>query len=233
MKGKKMERIKWVDELKGAVLVFICLGHMAGMIVIPQNLKNISETMTMMGVPAFFFLSGLLFQKKDDAPKQYIVRKTKALLIPYILLSMLFTVLDPYTYNPSYLIDVQHYPRLSLPAFLSLDKHLQASIEFFLGDLICTTIGISSRATLPLWFVFVLYFVTISFFWLQHRYESQKIMVITAVSFFCTALILHKFGFGGFLKIGPILMAFFFYTFGVLFSKYLQRLNGAARYSFY
>lgn len=225
MKEKERTRIKWVDELKGAVLVFICLGHITGMIYAPPSLKFLSGAITIMGVPAFFFLSGLLFQKRNDSSKQYIAKKTKALLIPYILLSMLFTILDPYTYNPSYLIKVLHYPKVTLPEFMPLDDYYQASIEFLLGDILCTTIGISSRATLPMWFVFVLYFVTISFFWVQNRYKSQKIVAIIALSCYCLALVMNKFGIGGFFKTGPILMAFFFYWLGVLSSKHLNRLG--------
>ena len=168
----------------------------------------------------FFFLSGLLYMSKVSTLKSYFTRKTKSLLIPYILLSLLFTLFDPYIYKPSYLVEVLHYPRLTLP--VTLNAFTQASIEFFFGDILCTAVGISSRATLPLWFVFVLYVVTVSYYWIYSMLRSQVKTGFIAVLFMVMAFVLCWLGIGTIFKIGPILMAFFFYWLGVLFSKRLQ-----------
>ncbi len=212
-------RIRWIDELKGAILVFICLGHIAGMVYTPPCVKYIADILTIIGVPIFFFLSGMLFKNKETSTKAYLQKKTKSLLIPYILLSILFTFFDPYIYNPTYLVNVLHYPRLVLPELLSINPHIQASLEFFIGDICCTLFGISSRATLPLWFVFVLYFVTIAYHWIFIKIKSQKVMAIIAILCAAMAFVLSYVGMGGHMKAGPILMAFFFYWFGVVMSN--------------
>lgn len=216
MKG---HRINWIDELKGFVLIMICIGHITGMVSSPPVIKFIADVLTMIGVPMFFFLSGLLFSIKMISTKDYFFKKTQSLLIPYFLLSFLFTLLDPYVYNSTYLVDVLHYPRFTLPESFSINPHLQASLEFFVGDIFCTFIGISSRATLPLWFVFVLYFVTIIYFYIHRICKSQILLMLIAIVAFVIALILNALELGSYLKIGPILMAFFFYSGGVIVSK--------------
>ena len=69
----KMQRIKWVDELKGAILIFICMGHLAGMIPVPSTIKTSADVLTMVGVPTFFFLSGLLYSAKDNSYRKYFI----------------------------------------------------------------------------------------------------------------------------------------------------------------
>lgn len=221
-------RIRWIDELKGAILVFICLGHIAGMVYTPPSVKYIADLLTIIGVPIFFFLSGMLFKNKETSTKAYLQKKTKSLLIPYILLSILFTFFDPYIYNPTYLVNVLHYPRLVLPELLSINPHIQASLEFFIGDICCTLLGISSRATLPLWFVFVLYFVTIAYHWIFIKTKSQKVMAIIAILCAAMAFVLSYVGMVGHMKAGPILMAFFFYWLGTVFIrrfKWLEKIK--------
>ena len=215
-----------MDELKGAILIFICMGHIAGMIFPPPTIRYIANLLTAIGVPTFFFLSGLLFISKDVPLKTYLIGKTKSLLLPYILLSLLFTVFDPYTYCPSYLCEVMHYPRLVMP--FSIDIFTQASIEFFMGDVLCTALGISSRATLPLWFVFVLYVVSVSYYWIYGILCSHAKMGLFAVVFMVLSMMLCRMGIGGIFKVGPIMMAFFFYWLGIFFSKRLYWFDKSA-----
>ena len=214
-----IQRIKWVDELKGAILVMICLGHIMGTIPSPNILKIIAGISTMVGVPSFFFISGYLYNTRENEFRGFFIRKTKSLLIPFLLLSLLFSVLDPYTFCPQFLIEDLNYPRLSQLNFLGLSTQCQASLEFFLGDILCTVIGISSRATLPLWFVFVLYFATIAYHWLMVKTKSPKTLAIIAVVCAAMAFILSDAGMGSYMKIGPILMAIFFYWLGTLFVR--------------
>lgn len=213
-----IQRIKWVDELKGAILVMICMGHVFDTIFSPHTLKTLAGISAMVGVPAFFFVSGFLYNAKSEF-RDYLIRKTKSLLIPFLLLSLLFSVLDPYTFCPQFLIEELHYPRLSQLSFLGLSTQCQASLEFFLGDILCTVIGISSRATLPLWFVFVLYFATIAHHWLMVKTKSPKTLAIIAVVCAAMAFILSDAGIGSYMKIGPILMAIFFYWLGTVFVR--------------
>lgn len=221
-----VERIKWVDDLKGIILIMICLGHLSGMVSTPPMVKYVADVFTIMGVPAFFFLSGMLYKAGYTEMYAFLVRKTKSLLVPYILLSLLFTILDPYTFCPQYLIEILNYPRLQWLGSFGLGNYLQSSIEFFAGDIVCTMIGISSRATLPLWFVFVLYFVTIAHHFLALRIKFQSRLAIIAVGSYFVAIMLSYFALGGYMKIGAILMAFFFYWGGTICSGLLKYIFG-------
>ena len=224
------KRINWIDELKGFALLIICLGHVAGMVSTPPNIKFIADIFTIIAVPLFFVLSGILYTHKTTATKEYITKKTKSLLVPYFLLSILFSILDPYTFNSTYLINELHYPRLTLPESWSIDINIQASIEWFIGDLCCTLLGISSRATLPLWFVFVLYFASIIYQVTSHLFLSKRVMTFLAFCAFSLAMTLDSLNIGGYLKIGPILMAFVYYWFGVVIANKLCCLENKSRF---
>ena len=203
----------------------ICLGHILGAIPSSNILKMIAGISTMIGVPSFFFISGFLYSTKGNGFKDYFIRKTKSFLFPFLLLSLLFTILDPYTFCPTFLIEDLHYPRLAQLGCLGLSSQWQASLEFFMGDILCTITGTSSRATLPLWFVFVLYFVTIAYHWLFIKIKSQRVMAIVAAASAAFAFFLSGIGVGSYMKIGPIFMAFFFYWLGTVFVRQQWRLD--------
>ena len=215
-------RIKWVDELKGAILIVICIGHMSGMVSISPILNCLSEMLVMMGVPAFFFLSGMLYHADSSKSKPLIIRKTKALLIPYFMLSLLFTLFDPYTYCPQFLIENLNYPRMGQLESFGLSNSCQASFEFFVGDIICTLFGISSRASLPLWFVYVLFFCAIVHHWFVSRIKSQPLIGFIVIIFSVIAVALSYLRVGGYLKSGPIMMALFFYWLGTMYMKNMK-----------
>lgn len=224
----RSQRIEWIDEMKGVILLFICIGHISDVIFTPPIVKRFLEILTVIGVPTFFFLSGLLYKSKDVGFQIYVKRKTESLIIPYFLLSFLFTLFDPYTYNPQYLMDYLHYPKFMFLQSLGLNEFQQTSLEFFIGDICCTVIGISSRATLPLWFVYVLYFVAISYHGLTRKLKSENGMLIISVICFVFAIVTSSWWGGGYLKIVPCLMAFLFYGVGAWVAKYLyffQRLS--------
>ena len=95
--SNKATRISWIDEFKGFVLLLVCLFH------IEQSFSNASMGMlhlSALRMSAFFFISGVLFSTRRFSNfKSYFIHKTKVLLVPYILLSLLFLALDPVVYN--------------------------------------------------------------------------------------------------------------------------------------
>ena len=58
----RSQRIEWIDEMKGVILLFICIGHISDVIFTPPIVKRFLEILTVIGVPTFFFLSGLLYK---------------------------------------------------------------------------------------------------------------------------------------------------------------------------
>ena len=93
----KATRIGWIDEFKGFVLLLVCLFH------VEQSFSCANMGMlhlSALRMSAFFFISGMLFStRRFPNFKGYFIHKTKVLLIPYILLSLLFLALDPVLYN--------------------------------------------------------------------------------------------------------------------------------------
>lgn len=76
-----MKRVKWVDEYKGFLLLFVVLAHLE----IPLALVTWVE---MMYMPAFFLISGYLFRRKENQVfTAFFQRKWISLLKPYLLLS--------------------------------------------------------------------------------------------------------------------------------------------------
>lgn len=57
-----MSRINWIDELKGFILILVCLGHTN--INIPFLGGNLIVMLSAIRMPTFFFLSGLLFSTR-------------------------------------------------------------------------------------------------------------------------------------------------------------------------
>ncbi len=90
-------RIGWIDEFKGFVLLLVCLYH------VEQSFSYANMGMlhlSALHMSAFFFISGMLFStRRFPNFKSYFIYKSKVLLFPYILLSLLFLALDPVVYN--------------------------------------------------------------------------------------------------------------------------------------
>ena len=86
-------RINWIDEFKGFVLLLVCLFH------IEQTFPNAllgAWHLSALRMSSFFFISGVLFSTKRFSNfKSYFTHKTKVLLAPYLYLSFLFFAIDP------------------------------------------------------------------------------------------------------------------------------------------
>ena len=111
-------------------------------------------------MPTFFFLSGILFStRRYPNISSYVTHKTKVLLIPYILLSLLFSFLDPRLYDLSKL-EKQSY---LTPLLSSSDVH--SNLNFLAMEFVSIFYyGNPPNIVAPLWFVLTLYLVSILFF---------------------------------------------------------------------
>lgn len=157
MTSTAQNRIQWIDEYKGFVLLLVCLFH------VEQSFKNIDLGMNYLSafrMSAFFFISGVLFSTRRFADfKSYALHKTKVLLVPYILLSLLFLALDPVVWNFDW------FPRAPKMTIMNIRPEIAG-----LGDYIgwnfakIFVAGKSSIGSGPLWFVFTLYSISLIFF---------------------------------------------------------------------
>ncbi|MCQ2102058.1 MAG: acyltransferase family protein [Fibrobacter sp.] len=150
-------RILWIDEYKGFVLLLVCLFHME------QSFKNVSigmEALSAMRMSAFFFISGVLFSTRRFADfKSYALHKTKVLLLPYIWLSLLFLALDPVVWNFEWFPKA---PKMTIMNTVPVIENVGQYMGWNLAKIFVA--GKSSIGSGPLWFVFTLYSISLMFF---------------------------------------------------------------------
>lgn len=163
----EQKRIGWIDEFKGFVLLLVCLYHVEH--AFPQAQMGMLHLSTLR-MSAFFFISGMLFSTRRFPDfKSYLVHKTRVLLVPYILLSLLFLALDPVLYN----FDL--FPKAPRMTVMNIKPEIATVWDYIYWNLAKIFVaGKSSIGSGPLWFVFTLYSVSLMF------YGVQKLAVLTA-----------------------------------------------------
>lgn len=160
MGGASQNRIQWIDEYKGFVLLLVCLFH------VEQSFKNVNlgmDALSAMRMSAFFFISGVLFSTRRFADfKSYALHKTKVLLLPYIWLSLLFLALDPVVWNFDW------FPRAPKMTIMNIRPQIAGLGDYIGWNLAKIFVaGKSSIGSGPLWFVFTLYSISLMFFGVQ------------------------------------------------------------------
>ena len=156
----KATRIGWIDEFKGFVLLLVCLFH------VEQSFSCANMGMlhlSALRMSAFFFISGMLFStRRFPNFKDYLIHKTKVLLVPYILLSLLFLALDPVLYN----FDL--FPKAPRMTVMNIRPAIAGVWDYIYWNLAKIFVaGKSSIGSGPLWFVFTLYSVSLMFYGVQ------------------------------------------------------------------
>ena len=153
-------RIGWIDEFKGFVLLLVCLYH------VEQSFSYANMGMlhlSALRMSAFFFISGMLFStRRFPNFKSYFIHKSKVLLLPYILLSLLFLALDPVVYN----FDL--FPKAPRMTVMNIRPEIASVWAYIYWNLAKIFVaGKSSIGSGPLWFVFTLYSVSLMFYGVQ------------------------------------------------------------------
>ena len=170
-----MGRIGWIDEFKGFVLLLVCLYH------VEQSFPCAEMGMlhlSALRMSAFFFISGMLFStRRFPNFKGYFVHKTKVLLVPYILLSLLFLALDPVLYN----FDL--FPKAPRMTVMNIRPEIVTVWDYIYWNLAKIFVaGKSSIGSGPLWFVFTLYSVSLLFYAVQKIVPRRFIFIASLVS---------------------------------------------------
>ena len=160
MSDKAMARIGWIDEFKGFVLLLVCLYHVEQSF--PQAQMGMLH-LSALRMSAFFFISGMLFSTRRFGNfKSYLVHKTRVLLVPYILLSLLFLAIDPVLYN----FDL--FPKAPRMTVMNIKPEIATVWDYIYWNLAKIFVaGKSSIGSGPLWFVFTLYSVSLLFYGMQ------------------------------------------------------------------
>jgi fucose 4-O-acetylase-like acetyltransferase len=87
---KKSDRIVWIDIIKGFAIFLVVFGHET-MRVTQQSFVELTKYIYSFHIPLFFVISGMLFVKNGTF-NEYIIKKIKTIIIPYVSFSILLYV---------------------------------------------------------------------------------------------------------------------------------------------
>ena len=210
---RNQTRIGWIDEFKGFVLLLVCLYH------VEQSFSYANMGMlhlSALRMSAFFFISGMLFStRRFPNFKSYFIHKSKVLLLPYILLSLLFLALDPVVYN----FDL--FPKAPRMTVMNIRPEIASVWDYIYWNLAKIFVaGKSSIGSGPLWFVFTLYSVSLMFYGVQKFASRLKApraaTIIIAIASLAGGWLLYRHHIRLPLGIERDLTVLFFFTCGWL-----------------
>ena len=219
----KTARIGWIDQFKGFVLLLVCLFH------IEQSFANVNMGMlhlSALRMSAFFFISGMLFStRRFPNFKDYLIHKTRVLLVPYILLSLQFLALDPVHYHFDW------FPRAPRMTVMNIRPEITTVWDYIYWNLAKIFVaGKSSIGSGPLWFVFTLYSVSLMFYGLQKvagRITAPRIATtIIAIASLAGGWLLYKNHIRLPLGIERDLTVLFFFACGWMCREPIKKLSG-------
>lgn len=223
-----MDRIKWVDNLKGFILLLVCIEHVHFHEGIMQLM---SSTCAAFRMTTFLFLSGFLFSvRKHPNFYSYLLSKFRSLLLPYLSLSLLFSFLDLRLYNVG-LISYYHYPVFPIYHLFGVPEFIQNSLQYLYLDFVSIFIsGTSSPIALPLWFVNVLFWTSIFFYLIQSMTKSNsdyRVIPIIVYAFICLCVgwICNKYHYYLPFNLHSVFTASFYFSMGYLSKDIIKKLN--------
>lgn len=146
------ERIFWIDNLKGFILLLVCIAHIG-------LFPNICDFLKGARMTTFFYLSGFLFStRKYPTFISYWRSKYHSLLYPYLILSLLFALL-PLALRENPIFASKWIYSFNLPT------NVKNFINTYIISIIDIIQGYSFRQTTePLWFVYTLFQTSILFY---------------------------------------------------------------------
>ena len=161
--NESTKRIPWIDNGKAIAISLVALGHM-------QSIYIVNEIIFSFVMPAFFFLSGVTFERSSKAPFAELLRKKlRSLVVPYFGFSailFLFWLLVRRNFGLSYQTD--------------------ASVLDVVIQILCGTN--STFFVTPLWFLTCLFMVELCF-WGLLRLKKKMLMIILIAVLYVPGLI--------------------------------------------
>lgn len=159
----KTNRICWIDNLKGLILLLVCLAHL------DLDVYYLAPAR----MTTFFFLSGFLFNNKYS-PKSYLKNKLNSLLIPYLNLSILFALIPPQLFYFNY-----NQEGIIRSIFIYLSTHdVPYQLAHYITNIYTNIIDIFqgysyAYGTAPLWFVYTLFQVSCIYYFFDYIIKSR------------------------------------------------------------
>lgn len=104
-------REEWIDRWKGLLIILVVVGHVAGSVAAMAPHKDwatwhyIYKSIYFFHMPAFFFISGMLF-RRDIELKEFAIKRVKRLLVPYFIFG-LFSIIIFMVFEGAFRIETQ------------------------------------------------------------------------------------------------------------------------------
>lgn len=224
------QRFEWIDNLKGFVLLFVCFGHLGLPAFCGQYSHEVSIVFGARQMMTLFFISGFLCKEQRMLnPISLLKDKYNKLLKPYIILSLLAMLYMPkiyfFEYEAGFMHDVQVWART-----LNISEYCQCYVVNFIGNFIDFVQGNSGYSTYPLWFVYTLFFVNISFCILfvivQHFQQiNRKVLIFIALfGCFIVTLLFDYYRIIPLMGMGKVFHAMIFFLAGYLAKPIVYKL---------
>lgn len=153
------KRINWIDMAKGYGIFFVIIGHL--------YIPHISSLIYSFHMPLFFFLSGYLF-KKEIGVKEFIKKKFKGIIVPYLSLGTIIILFD-YIWKKYVLLE---------------SVSLVIIIKNFLVQ----------KRTYAIWFLTCLFCVNIIFYFITHMIKSIRVAGVIVFTLAIVTLIYYRHG---------------------------------------
>ncbi len=153
---KAKERIDWIDYAKALGVFLVIMGH-------TYKGYTFIAWIYSFHMPLFFFLSGITLRIEETSCKEFLRKRVKSLLIPYILYSMVYIMMEI----------VKGI----------LNGNIDGAIKYFLRDAFWIR---GEQATIGLWFLPLLFLVEALLMILCKGIRKKSLRAITVV--FITAI---------------------------------------------
>ena len=197
-------RIDFIDTAKGIGILLVIFGHIVSLLSV-ADLAIYSFHM-----PMFFIFSGLFANANKYSFKKYSFRKTKQLLVPYILVFLVGLTI-------SLIVPIWH------------DFNI---VELIFAFSKYSTLGPGLVKVGPIWFLMCLYVVSLAFYPLYKLvlsknnpiYNTITIFILVLISFVIPRIFVFDGHFFPFcLDIAPMALAF--YSIGYIFKEWLLNIE--------
>ena len=195
------KRVEWIDTLRGVAMFFVVLGHAF------VNKKNIIRNyIYSFHMPLFFFISGLTTKRKDIKFSDYLKKKIKAILVPYICIN-LFMLIFKFIMN------------YSLGMYSSLN--IMMALEYFVKGYSDFIPCIQS------WFLLALFIMDIIFFILTKITKNDIELTIGVILLFILGYLYSRtnYTFLVYWHFDTALVGLIFYYGGYIFMKFIDKIN--------
>lgn len=195
------KRIEWIDTLRGFAMFFVILGH-----AFVKRSNYIRKYIYSFHMPLFFFISGMTTKKYDLTIKEFLKKKAKSLLLPYLCLNIFVLILK-------YIL---HFT-LSIYNNLNLTDSFIYLLKGYSNSLPC----------IQSWFIICLFVIEFLFFLITKYIKNDKYVGLTIVLVFILGYLYSVTGWN-FLVIWHIdtaLVGLLFYYCGYLFMRHIEKYN--------